>query len=94
MDRLTKYLEGSMETGNAQTDAEGEALGNVVPSDLGEKMLKSKKRRAEKIADQKASMSNLRGITPDVQKVKQVKEDVNVDVESMKKLWNYNKKTQ
>ena len=57
-------------------------------------MLKSKKRRAEKIADQKASMSNLRGITPDVQKVKQVKEDVNVDVESMKKLWNYNKKTQ
>lgn len=94
MDRLTKYLEGSMETGNAQTDAEGEALGNVVPSDLGEKMLKSKKRRAEKIADQKASMTNLRGITPDVQKVKQVKEDVNVDVESMKKLWNYNKKTQ
>jgi len=94
MDRLTKYLEGSMETGNAQKDAEGEALGNVVPSDLGEKMLKSKKRRAEKIADQKASMSNLRGITPDVQKVKQVKEDVNVDVESMKKLWNYNKKTQ
>ena len=94
MDRLTKYLEGSIETGNAQTDAEGEALGNVVPSDLGEKMLKSKKRRAEKIADQKASMSNLRGITPDVQKVKQVKEDVNVDVESMKKLWNYNKKTQ
>lgn len=94
MDRLTKYLEGSQETGNAQKDAEGEALGNVVPSDLGEKMLKSKKRRAEKIADQKASMSNLRGITPDVQKVKQVKEDVNVDVESMKKLWNYNKKTQ
>ena len=51
MDRLTKYLEGSQETGNAQKDAEGEALGNVVPSDLGEKMLKSKKRRAEKIAD-------------------------------------------
>jgi len=94
MDRLTKYLEGSQETGNAQKDAEGEALGNVVPSDLGEKMLKSKKRRAEKIADQKASMTNLKGITPDVQKVKQVKEDVNIDVESMKKLWNYNKKTQ
>jgi len=94
MDRLTKYLEGSMETGNAQTDAEGEALGNVVPSDLGEKMLKSKKRRAEKIADQKASMSNLRGITPDVQKVKQVKEGVNKDMDAMKKLWSYNKKTQ
>ena len=94
MDRLTKYLEGSQETGNAQKDAEGEALGNVVPSDLGEKMLKSMKRRKEKVADQQASMTNLRGITPDVQKVKQVKEDVNIDVESMKKLWNYNKKTQ
>ena len=94
MDRLTKYLEGSIETGNAQTDSDGEALGNVVPSDLGEKMLKSMKRRKEKVADQQASMTNLRGITPDVQKVKQVKEDVNIDVESMKKLWNYNKKTQ
>ena len=94
MDRLTKYLEGSQETGNAQKDAEGEALGNVVPSDLGEKMLKSMKRRKEKVADQQASMTNLRGITPDVQKVKQVKEDVNIDVDTMKKLWGYNKKTQ
>ena len=94
MDRLTKYLEGSIETGNAQTDSDGEALGNVVPSDLGEKMLKSMKRRKEKVADQQASMTNLRGITPDVQKVKQVKEDVNIDVDTMKKLWGYNKKTQ
>lgn len=94
MDRLTKYLEGSSETGNAQTDKDGEALGNVVPSELGEKMLKSMKRRKEKIADQKASMSNLRGYTPDVQKVKQVKEGVNKDMDAMKKLWSYNKKTQ
>ena len=94
MERLTKYLEGSSETGNAQKDEDGVALGNVVPSDLGEKMLKSKKRRAEKIADQKASMTNLRGYTPDVQKVKQVKEGVNKDVVAMKKLWSYNKKTQ
>ena len=94
MDRLTKYLEGSSETGNAQTDKDGEALGNVVPSELGEKMLKSMKRRKEKIADQKASMSNLRGYTPDVQKVKQVKEGVNKDMDTMKKLWSYNKKTQ
>ena len=94
MDRLTKYLEGSIETGNAQTDAEGEALGNVVPSDLGEKMLKSSERRKEKIADQKKSMTNLRGYTPDVQKVKQVKEGVDSDIKDMKKLWAYNKKTQ
>ena len=61
---------------------------------LIKKMLKSKKRRAEKIADQKASMTNLRGYTPDVQKVKQVKEGVNKDMDAMKKLWSYNKKTQ
>ena len=94
MERLTKYLEGSSETGNAQTDEDGVALGNVVPSDLGEKMLKSKKRRAEKIAQQKASMTNLRGITPDVQKVKQVKEGVQKDMNTMKKLWSYDEKTQ
>ena len=94
MDKLADYLEGSSETGNAQTDKDGEALGNVVPSDLGEKMLKSSKRRKEKIAAEKSSMSNLRGYTPDVQKVKQVKEGVGSDIEGMKKLWSYNKKTQ
>ncbi len=94
MDRLTKYLEGSSETGNAQTDESGEAVGNVVPSDLGKKIKKSVERRKEKIAKQKSSMSNLRGITPDVQKVVQVKEGVSEDMETMKKLWNYNKITQ
>tara|TARA_R110001592_G_scaffold123685_4_gene331923 strand:+ start:1071 stop:2027 length:957 start_codon:yes stop_codon:yes gene_type:complete len=94
MERLADYLEGSSETGNAQTDKDGEALGNVVPSDLGEKMLKSSERRKEKIADQKKSMTNLRGYTPDVQKVKQVKEGVDSDIKDMKKLWAYNKKTQ
>lgn len=94
MERLTKYLEGSRDTGNAQTDDEGEALGNVVPSDLGKKIKKSVERRKEKIAKQKSAMSNLRGITPDVQKVLQVKENVSKDMDSMKKLWEYNKKTQ
>jgi len=94
MDRLTKYLEGSSETGNAQTDEDGEALGNVVPSKLGEKIKKSVERRKEKIAQEKASMTNLRGFTPDVQKVVQVKEEVSEDVQEMKKLWNYNKITQ
>jgi len=94
MDRLTKYLEGSSDTGNAQTDKDGEALGNVVPSKLGEKIKKSVERRKEKIAQEKASMTNLRGITPDVQKVVKVKEEVVEDLQSMKKLWNYNKITQ
>ena len=94
MDRLAKYLEGSSETGNAQTNEKGEALGNVVPSKLGSKILKSKKRRKEKIDAENASKTNLRGYTPDIQKVKQVKEDVKSDMKDMKKLWGYNKKTQ
>tara|TARA_R110000744_G_scaffold284263_1_gene395607 strand:+ start:510 stop:1463 length:954 start_codon:yes stop_codon:yes gene_type:complete len=94
LDRLTKYLEGSSETGNAQTDKDGNGLGNVVPSDLGKKMMKSAENRKEKIAQQKASMSNLRGYTPDVQKVKQVKEGTEKDMDKMKKLWSYNKNTQ
>ena len=94
MGRLSDYLEGNSETGNAQTDDKGEALGNVVPSKLGSKILKSKKRRKEKIDKEKASMTSLRRYTPDVQKVKQVKEDVKSDMKDMKKLWDYNKKTQ
>lgn len=94
MERLTDYLEGSSKTGNAQEDEDGNAVGNVVPSELGKKMKKSVERRKEKIAKQKSAMSNLRGITPDVQKVLQVKENVSKDMDIMKKLWEYNKKTQ
>tara|TARA_R110000744_G_scaffold251320_2_gene367276 strand:- start:1175 stop:2083 length:909 start_codon:yes stop_codon:yes gene_type:complete len=94
LDRLTKYLEGSSETGNAQTDKDGEALGNVIPSETGKKMLKSSESRKEKIAKEKAAMSNLRGYTPDVQKVTNVKEEVSQDITDMKKLWDYNKITQ
>ena len=94
MDRLTKYLEGSSETGNAQTDKDGEALGNVIPSETGKRMTKSAERRKEKIAKQKAAMSNLRRYTPDVQKVTNVKEEVSQDIIDMKKLWDYNKITQ
>ena len=74
--------------------ASGETLGNVVKSELGKKLQKSAKRRKEKIAANKASMTNLRGYTPDVQKVKQVKEGVKTDIADMKKLWSYNKNTQ
>ena len=85
IEKLTDYLEGSSETGNAQEDEDGELLGNVgYKSNLGEKIKKSAERRKEKIATQKASMTNLKGITPDVQKVLQVKEGVKTDVNSMK----------
>ena len=38
--RLSDYLDGSSETGNAQVDKDGNPLGNVVPSELGEKIKK------------------------------------------------------
>jgi len=92
--RLSDYLDGSSETGNAQVDKDGTPLGNVVPNELGEKIKKKINRKKEKIEAQQKAMSNDKRYSPDVQNVKQVKEDFNVDIEQMKKLWSYNKKTQ
>ena len=92
--RLSDYLSGSQETGNAQTDKEGNALGNVVPDKLGEKIKKKIKRKKDVIAKRKAKMTNLRGITPDVQTVKVVSENVEKDMNKMKHLFNYDQKTQ
>ena len=69
LDRLSDYLSGSQETGNAQTDKEGKPLANVVPSKLGEKIKKKIARKKKVIAKRKSKMSNLRGMTPDVQTV-------------------------
>ena len=79
---------------NAQTDDDGEALGNVVPSDLGKKMQKTMKLKKKKYLDDLNTMSNDKRYSPDIQKVKTVKEDVANDMNNMKKLWSYNKKTQ
>jgi len=92
--KISDYLEGSSETGNAQTDKDGKALGNVVPSDLGKKMQKTMKLKKEKNLDDLNTMSNDRRFSPNIQKVKTVKEDVAKDMDEMKKLWSYNKKTQ
>ena len=67
LDRMDDYLSGSQETGNAQTGKDGKALGNVVPSKTGDRIKKKVKRKKEKIAKQKSKMTNLRGMTPDVQ---------------------------
>jgi hypothetical protein len=90
--RLSDYLGGSQETGNAQTDKEGKALGNVVVNKLGDRIEKKIKRKREKIAKRKSKMTNLKGITPDVQTV--VKEGVNKDMDKIKHLFNYNQTTQ
>jgi|TARA_R110002167_G_scaffold350076_1_gene562170 hypothetical protein len=98
LDRVEDYLSGSQATGNAQTGKDGEALGNVVPNKYGEKLLKKVKRKKEKIAQQKSKMTNLRGMTPDVQTVRSassLKESVvNKDVDKIKHLFNYKEKTQ
>jgi len=41
--KIEMYLKGNRLTGNAQVDDEGNPLGNVVPSELGEKMYKNYK---------------------------------------------------
>jgi hypothetical protein len=38
---IEKYLKGDSTTGNAQVDKDGNALGNVVPSEVGEKFYKN-----------------------------------------------------
>ena len=81
---LGTILEASLQKKRHDIDKAFKALDISIQSDL----LK------EKIAQQKASMSNLRGYTPDVQKVKQVKEGTEKDMDKMKKLWSYNKNTQ
>ena len=40
-ERIEKYLKGDSTTGNAQVDKDGKALGNVVPSEVGEKFFKN-----------------------------------------------------
>ena len=40
---IEKYLKGDSTTGNAQVDKDGKALGNVVPSEVGEKFYKNYK---------------------------------------------------
>ena len=96
LDRLSDYLGGSSRTGNAQVDEDGNDLGNAVSTDLGEKIEKKIKRKKEKIETQKSHMRNARGYSPAVQKTvkESVSENVKSDMEKMKKLYNYNKKTQ
>tara|TARA_R110001583_G_scaffold96446_1_gene240770 strand:- start:4245 stop:5336 length:1092 start_codon:yes stop_codon:yes gene_type:complete len=96
LERISDYLGGSSKTGNAQVDEDGNDLGNVVSSELGEKIEKKIKRKREKIETQKSHMRNARGYSPAVQKTvkESVNESVKSDMEKIKKLFNYNDKTQ
>lgn len=87
LDRIDDYLNGSTRTGNSQDAA------NVVPSTLGKKMMKTIKRKKDKIAKQKSKMTNLRGMTPDVQTVQNLKESKE-EVGKIKHLIGYKLKGQ
>lgn len=77
-ERQESYLEGSSKTGNASKDDDGKALGNVVPSEVGEKFNDIRKKGA--LAKEKAKSYN-----KDPQPVETVKEDV----EKYKKIISY-----
>ncbi len=101
-DRVTKYLEGSSETGNAMEDKDGEAYGNVVPSDLGKRVGAKAKRKAKKLKDIEAipddwnfvKKSGFLASESTTKKGEQITEDVNYDMKTIKHLFEYNKKTQ
>lgn len=83
-ERLEMSLKGDSKMGNGQKDA-----GNVIPSDLGDKMIKKVKRKKE--AKEEAPM-----YVKDPAPIKNVNESVVIseEVKRMKEMFAYNKKTQ
>jgi hypothetical protein len=83
-ERLEMSLKGHTKMGNAQ-----EGIGNVIPSKLGEKMIKKVKRKEE--AKKEAPMY-VKDPSPsiNVNESKVISEEVN----RMKEMFSYNKKTQ
>ena len=121
--KIDKYLKGDSTTGNAVKDKNGKALGNVAPSDLGDRFKKnydeilygaeqmnvSYKRQPQPVdvggSDKMdGSLKSIRkGSTNKAQKImnqleskqeEKKKVKVNEDMEKMKNLITYNRKTQ
>lgn len=85
-DRVESSLKGGVKTGNSQDAA------NVVKSDLGDKLLKQTERKKKK--EKEAPMYN-----KDKQPIKENKENskntiLEEEIKKMKKIANYNEKTQ
>jgi hypothetical protein len=83
-ERLEMSLKGDVKMGNAQKD-----VANVIPSDLGDKMIKKVKRRKE--AKEAAPM-----YVKDPAPIKNVNEStvISEEIKRMKEMLMYNKKTQ
>jgi hypothetical protein len=121
--KIDKYLKGDSTTGNAVKDKDGKALGNVVPSEVGEKFKKnydenlygaeqmnvSYKRQPQPVdvggsEKMDGSLKSIRkGSTNKAQKImnqleskqeEKKKVKINEDMEKMKNLITYNRKTQ
>jgi len=116
--KIEKYLKGHSTTGNAQVDEDGNALGNVVPSEVGEKFYKnykenlygaeqmdaSYKRQAQpvEVAGEEKSEGNLKSLKSAKKSQKifnELEESVEnkkviSEMEKMKNLIGYNRKTQ
>lgn len=108
-DRVEKYLKGDSTTGNAQVDDDGEALGNVVPDEVGDKFMKNyednlygqEKQRSYKrvkqpvdVAGNEKGDSKLDDLFGTLQKEGKVGKKVLGDIERIKSISGYNEKTQ
>ena len=119
-ENIEMYLKGDSKTGNAQVDKDGKALGNVVPSKVGERFKKnyddnlygaeqmevSYKRQSQPVdvAGEKTAPGSLkqkRGVSKSDKIFNKLGESenkegvkINEEMEKMKNLISYNKKTQ
>jgi hypothetical protein len=116
-EKIEKYLKGHRTTGNAELDEEGNALGNVVPSKVGDKFMKNYKENVYGAEQMKASYKRqpqpveTAGETKNsghlkidkgskvLNKLSESKEEkkqtiVNEEMNKMKNLISYNRKTQ
>lgn len=84
-ERLEMSLKGDAKMGNGQKDA-----GNVIPSKLGEKMIKKVKRKEEAKKEAPMYVKDPAPIKKEVNESKVISEEVN----RMKEMFLYNKKTQ
>lgn len=117
-EKIEKHLKGHSTMGNAEVDSDGKALGNVVPSKVGEKFYKNYKDNVygneqmkasykrypmpveqegeEKTSGSLADMKKTSKGTNVLNKLSESKESEKVtsEMDKMKKLMSYSKKTQ
>lgn len=84
-ERLEMSLKGDSKMGNGQKD-----VGNVIPSDLGEKMIKKVKRKEEAKKEAPMYVKDPAPVKKEVNESKVISEEV----QRMKEIFTYNKKTQ